>query len=245
MKNTLYILLAIFSLSSCASELSRTKYSSPSTSSFYWTSNESSNELDAMDTDDRFMEITTDINGNNIQVNARSDRKILYSGNMHLLVKNIDTTIAQVKHIAKIMNGYVSESGTYSTTIFVPADQLNAAMKNLRELGSVQTYSIESDDVTENYLDIGIRLENAKKARNRYLELLAKAENVEAALKVEKELERLNGEIDSMEGKLKFWDHRMEYSPITVRYTAKKKLGILGWVGFGLYQTVKWLFVRS
>jgi hypothetical protein len=102
-----------------------------------------------------------------------------------------------------------------------------------------------SEDVTEKYMDMGIRLDNAKKARVRYLELLARAENVEAALKVEKELERLNGEIDVIEGKLKFWDHRFEYSIIQISYTEKKKLGILGWVGLGLYQTVKWLFIRG
>lgn len=132
-----------------------------------------------------------------------------------------------------------------STTIYVPAPQLNEALQKLKTMGAVQYYQIESEDVTENYLDVGIRLENAKKARSRYLELLARAENVEAALKVEKELERLNGEIDSLEGKLKFWDHRMEYSPIQIHYTEKKKLGILGWVGYGMYQTVKWLFIRG
>ena len=45
-------------------------------------------------------------------------------------------------------------------------------------------------------MDLEIRLENAEKARNRYLELLDKAETVGEVLSVEKELERLNEKID-------------------------------------------------
>jgi hypothetical protein len=88
-------------------------------------------------------------------------------------------------------------------------------------------------------------LDNASNARKRYLELLAKAETVEAALKVEKELERLNGEIDSLEGKINQLKHLSEYSTITVYLEEKVKPGILGYVGIGLYESVKWIFVRN
>jgi hypothetical protein len=84
----------------------------------------------------------------------------------------------------------------------VKSEHLNDAIKEISELGKVQGKSLSGQDVTEEYLDFQIRLENAEKSRERYLELLAKAENVEAALKVEKELERLNGTIDLLKGKM-------------------------------------------
>jgi hypothetical protein len=77
------------------------------------------------------------------------------------------------------------------------------------------------------------------------LELLAKAENVEAALKVEKELERLNSTIDLLKGKMNRINHLAEFSTITINLKEKKKPGIIGYVGIGIYRSVKWLFVRN
>jgi hypothetical protein len=49
------------------------------------------------------------------------------------LVKNTDTTIARIKSIAKSMNGYVSESGSNNSTIFVPASQLHESLQLLKK----------------------------------------------------------------------------------------------------------------
>ena len=74
---------------------------------------------------------------------------------------------------------------------------------------------------------------------------MEEAENVEAALKVEKELERLNEKIDLLKGKINRIDHLSEYSTISINYEQHKKPGILGYIGLGLYKGVKWLFVRN
>ena len=172
-------------------------------------------------------------------------RMILYNASINLKVKNIDTTLAQLKNIALKYNGYATSLGNSTATIRVKAASLNAAITDIALLGKVERKNIYGEDVTDQYYDFSIRLENAQKARARYLELLAKAENVEAALKVEKELERLNGEIDLLEGKINRLKHLEEYSTITVYIHQKKKLGILGYVSVGLYKGVRWLFVRG
>lgn len=77
------------------------------------------------------------------------------------------------------------------------------------------------------------------------MELLEKAQTVEEILKVEKELERLNGEIDQLKGKIKRYDHLTQLATITIHLEEKKKLGILGYISVGLYKAVKWLFVRN
>ena len=82
-------------------------------------------------------------------------------------------------------------------------------------------------------------------ARKIYLELLKKAENVETALKVEKELERLNETIDLIKGKMNRINNLAEYSTIVINLKEKKKPGIIGYIGIGLYHSVKWLFVRN
>lgn len=172
-------------------------------------------------------------------------KKIIYSANIELVIKNPDTVNNHIKDIAKKYEGYVSKIGTSYTKIRVKSNHLQAAIKDISALGKVRSKSLSGEDVTDSYLDFQIRLENAEKARKRYLELLSKAENVEAALLVEKELERLNTTIDMLKGKMNRIDHLAAYSTITIDLEEKVKIGIVGYVFYGLYHGVKWLFVRN
>jgi hypothetical protein len=120
------------------------------------------------------------------------ERKINFSAFLSLIVDKPDTANVHIENIAKKYNGYINEIGTYRTIIRVNSENLDAAIKEISALGKVKSKNILGQDVTEEYSDYQIRLDNAEKARKRYLELLAKAEDVQATLKVEKELERLN-----------------------------------------------------
>jgi hypothetical protein len=135
--------------------------------------------------------------------------------------------------------------GSRKTIIRVKSKNLYKAIEAIRKLGKLTDKTVSADDVTDNYFDLFIRLENAEKARKRYLELLEKAQNVDETLKVEKELERLNTDIDLLKGKISKLEHLSEYSTITIYVSEKKKLGILGYVGVGVYKVVKWFFVRN
>ncbi len=173
------------------------------------------------------------------------ERKILFSAYLSLTVKIPDTANSHIEKIAKKYKGYINETGTYRTIIRVKSEHLNAAIKEVSKLGKVESKEISGQDVTEEYLDYGIRLDNAEKSRKRYLELLAKAKNVEEALKVEKELERLNETIDLLKGRMNRIDHLSEFSTITINLKKNKKPGLIGYLGIGLYNSVKWLFVRN
>lgn len=178
----------------------------------------------------------------NSELNAR---KIIYQANLKLTAEVPETVNENIEAIAKNHEGYVQELGTYNATIRVKSDKLNQALDEIETLGKVSDKNISGTDQTEQYLDLQIRLENAEKARDRYLELLKQAENVEAALLVEKELERLNGMIDLYKGKLNRIGHLAEFSTIHIKLQEKVKPGLLGYVGIGAYSAVKWLFVRS
>lgn len=173
------------------------------------------------------------------------NRVVIYNANIGLAVKNADTVNANLSRIAERYKGYALTLGNEYSVIRVKSQLLKEAVVEVGKLGKVKYKRISGEDVTDDYQDSEIRLDNAKKARQRYLELLAKAENVQAALMVEKELERLNKEIDQLEGHLKRLDHLSEFSTITVNLDKKVKPGILGYIGMGLYYSVKWLFVRN
>lgn len=183
--------------------------------------------------------------GSEKEIVGNADRKIIYSTDIQLTVKQPDTAAVQISAIAKKYNGYVQTSGTSLCVIRVEEKNLKSAENDIALLGKVESKTSSGQDVTGEYMDFQIRLENAEKARERYLELLAKAENVQAALLVEKELERLNETIELMKGQMNRIDHLSTYATITVYLKEKKKPGIIGYIGVGIYKAVKWLFVRN
>jgi hypothetical protein len=170
---------------------------------------------------------------------------LVYNATMWVQVKQVDTVMNQLTRLAAAENGYVVSKNNYSMVLRIETTHLESAMTQIAQFGKVESKSISTTDVSADYEDTRIRLDNAEKARNRYLELLAKAENVEAALKVEKELERLNTEIDMLRGRVGKLEHDVRYSTITVHYSEKTKLGVLGYVFVGLWKGVSWLFVRG
>lgn len=186
-----------------------------------------------------------DQSGQDLNRERSQDRKIIFSADLSLTVVHPDSANRQIEKVAKKFDGYINEIGSSKTIIRVKSDSLAAALDELSKIGKVTNKSLTGKDVTEAYLDLEIRLENAEKARDRYLELLQKAETVEEILQVEKELERLNEKIDLLKGQMNRINHLDEFSTITVYLKEKKKPGALGYLGLGLYHAVKWLFVRN
>lgn len=172
-------------------------------------------------------------------------KMLVYNANIGITVKNSDSTISQITRIAAEQKGYVVSKSNYQITIRIESEKLDGTVAQVSKLGKLTRKSISTTDVSDNYADIKIRLDNAEKARTRYLELLAKAENVEAALKVEKELERLNTEIDQLRGQMIKMEHDVRFSTLTVSVNQKQKLGPLGYLFVGIGKGIGWLFVRG
>lgn len=172
-------------------------------------------------------------------------KMLVYNANIGITVKNSDTTISQITRIASEQKGYVVSKSNYRITIRIESEKLDGTIAQVSKLGKLTSKSVSTTDVSDNYADIKIRLDNAEKARTRYLELLAKAENVEAALKVEKELERLNTEIDQLRGQMIKMEHDVRFSTLTVNVNQKQKLGPLGYLFVGIGKGIGWLFVRG
>lgn len=179
----------------------------------------------------------------NDQTSTQGPRIILMSGYLTLIVDDPEKDSQKVASLAKKYGGYVQTSGNYSVILRVEANRLEEAMKEIASYGNVEDRQIRGDDVTDQYYDSKIRLENKVKARERYLELLKKAENVTAAVGVEKELERLNGEIESLKGQINRLEHLSTYSTINVTIEKRIRPGPLGYVFAGVFYAVKWLFV--
>ncbi len=173
------------------------------------------------------------------------ERKVLKAASLSVVVAQPDSAVAKTVRLASAYGGFMTSTANNLAVIRVPANRFNEAMDEIAEYGKLKDKRITGEDVTDSYLDLGIRLENAEKSRKRYLELLARAETVEAALAVERELERLNEIIDRYKGQRNRMDKLEQFATIRVNFQQKAKLGPLGFLFKGLYSGVKWLFVRK
>ena len=182
------------------------------------------------------------------QFDRNDTRMMIFNASLRMSVKNADSLNRELNEITSRFEGYAVTLGYSKSTIRVPASRLNDVIVEISKLGKMSAKTLVGSDVTDDFKDYQVRLENATKARQRYLELLQKAENVEATLAVEKELERLNGEIEMMKGKMERMNHLVSFSTIDIdiyQQEDKKKPGIIGYVALYTYKGVKWLFVRG
>ena len=176
---------------------------------------------------------------------STSDRKIIRSARIDLSVTDPDSTVVRLIKLAEELEGYVAQSGTDGATLRLPAAALDHSLERIATYGKVTDRSISGQDVTEEYRDVGIRLDNAERSRQRYLELLAKAQNVEETLLVERELERLTETIDRLKGRQQLLDNQEAFATVRVYVRERVRPGPLGYVVKGLYGVVRWLFVRN
>ncbi|MBI5480251.1 MAG: DUF4349 domain-containing protein [Deltaproteobacteria bacterium] len=176
---------------------------------------------------------------------AKADpaRFIVRSAYLRIERKDPENGVTAAAELARRLGGWVQRTENKAATIMVPAEKLDAALDELGRLGKVAKKDVRGEDVTEEYLDLRIRLDNLEKARLRYLDLLNQAQNVGETLAVEKELERITVDIERLKGRLGYLERVVRYSTIQVLFERPQSPGPVGWVFYILYHGVKWLFV--
>ncbi|HPS37370.1 MAG TPA: DUF4349 domain-containing protein, partial [Candidatus Omnitrophota bacterium] len=115
----------------------------------------------------------------------------------------------------------------------VRPEELEAVLGDVRRLGKVKSESVNVQDVTETYVDLQSRLNNLRMVRDRFVNLLnEKAKQVKDIVEIEKELSRVGGEIEAMEGRLKYLDSQIDLSTVTVNFF-EERAGLLGGLDLG------------
>ena len=154
-------------------------------------------------------------------------RVILYEATLGVSVFDVDQTLQKTKALAEEAGGWMQAITTESISVRVPAEKFEALLAKLEDLGGVYQRDVVGQDVSEEFMDLRIRLENAKALRDRLSGLLSQAQKVEDALKIEVELGRVTQDIETLEGKIRFLQSRAAFSTITLharlRETARPK----------------------
>lgn len=154
---------------------------------------------------------------------------IIRTAQLSLIAKDFDRARANLGLILNRHRGYVGEldaggstgSGrTLTATLRVPADQLDAALIEVKALGRVESESQSGQDVTSQYVDLQARLDNARHTEERLSDLLRdRTGKLSDVLAVEQELDRVRGEIEQMEAERKNMGNQVSYATLHAMIT--------------------------
>ncbi|MBN1544365.1 DUF4349 domain-containing protein [Candidatus Woesearchaeota archaeon] len=173
-----------------------------------------------------------------------AELKIIRNAQMSLEVDDYFIASQKVEAYARKYGGYVSNSDARAddnsrrsgtVTIRVPEIHFDAVLAELSLLGDIQSKNTDGSDVTEQYIDLQARINNSKAHEARLVKMYQNASNVNEMMNVERELSRVRGDIERMQGQLRYMDNRVEMSTITVTLYEPAPV-VKQW---GIWQSVK------
>lgn len=141
---------------------------------------------------------------------------LIYTANVTMAVFETKKTLDDAEKLAKGMGGYLVRRDDRSITFRVPSGKFDGALEQVMKLGDVLGREVSVKDVTEEYFDLKVRVRNLEVVRERLEALLLKATKVDEALAVERELERVAGNIERIKGRLKLLQELVAFSTITL-----------------------------
>lgn len=180
-------------------------------------------------------------------VGPQTDKYFIWSGNISLEHKDVSTCEEDVINEVKALSGKVKAKRNFGDSVsidfLVPNTNFDKCMANIKKCGTLLSERVYSEDVTAEYVDTQSRLDNLIKTRDKYKALLDKAQTVEEILKVERELSRIQSEIDAKQAVFNALKNDVTQYEISVEIEKKEVKGPLGYVFSGIGYLVKKLFI--
>jgi hypothetical protein len=151
---------------------------------------------------------------------------LVYTANLAIAVHHVDERQEQLIALAREHHGFFSVRTGDQLVLRVPAADFDAVMQAIEAAGSILSREVRAEDVGQQYRDIRIRISALDTMRERLEQLLGRAENVEHALQVERELERVVTQLELLKGQLRHLDDRIAYSTITIMFRPVQTLQV-------------------
>jgi hypothetical protein len=175
---------------------------------------------------------------------AQQPRIIIYTGDIALVVKNTRDSVKAITALATEKGGYVSNSNIYqyndvprgSISIRIPAEMYAETLVALREMSiRVERENTGTQDVTEEFTDLQARKTNLEFTEAALQTLLDERQRVGSTsdiLEVHRELTNIRGQVEQIEGRMRYLANQSALSTITVELTPDvlyQPVSIAGW----------------
>ncbi len=179
---------------------------------------------------------------NQAQQPETQERLIIRTGNIDIVVEDPEASLTDIGRLADRLGGWVVTSEVRQTsqeakagaiTLRIPADQFDEMVSQVKAMALEVTWeSTNSQDVTDEFVDLSSRLGNLEATADRVRAFLDTAKDVEEALAVNQELSRLEEEIEVIKGRMQFLSQSAAFSTLTVSLTPDTEshpIEVAGW----------------
>lgn len=155
------------------------------------------------------------------------DRKLIKNGRIGFQTDDLDKTYQNILKVVKQYDAYVSSDENHNNygelrhdiTVRIPAKNFDKFVETVgKGVDEFDYKEIQTQDVTAEYLDVEARIKTKKEMENRYLAILQQAKNVTEMLEIERQLGGVRGEIESMEGRLRFLKNQVSFSTLNISF---------------------------
>lgn len=151
--------------------------------------------------------------------------KIIKNGTLSFEVTELEVTKTKIDSLLKDTNGYYENEQyhsygnriAYSLNIRVPNAKFGTLINKLENgVGKLKSKNISAKDVTKEYVDLNIRLENKLAYLKQYQTILLKAKSIKEILEVQEKIRRIEEEIESKKGRIKYLDNKVNFSTLNL-----------------------------
>ncbi|WP_167855690.1 DUF4349 domain-containing protein [Hymenobacter fodinae] len=155
-----------------------------------------------------------------------SARKIIYHAEVRVKVDDLVKTNARMDSLTRAYGAYISDASEerqegqweHQMKIRVLPGQFQQLLNSLNGLGTLQSKTLGTDDVTAEHADKSARLRTKRAVEQRYVALLSQAKKIADILAIEEKIGEVREEIESTESRLKTLNDHIGYSTISLTY---------------------------
>jgi hypothetical protein len=133
-------------------------------------------------------------------------------------------SIRDIVSIARDNGGYVlstdeqdDQTGRATVVLRIPAASFETALSDAESVGEVTRETVAGEDVGQEFVDLEARLRNFEAQEAVLLRLMARSESVTDTLRVQRELQDVQLEIERLRGRLRWLRDQTDLSTIKVR----------------------------
>ncbi|MDQ3953314.1 MAG: DUF4349 domain-containing protein [Actinomycetota bacterium] len=176
-----------------------------------------------------YMESETEgLSADGVDVSLKSSampERVIKTADLRLEVADgrLGQTLREGREIAEAAGGFLLSTSIDGVdrrrgefVIRVPAERFEETLSALEELGTIAGEDVRGEDVSQEFVDLEARLRNATAQEEVLFRLYDRSDSIADTIRVQRELEDVQLEIERLRGRLRFLKDRTDLSTISV-----------------------------
>jgi hypothetical protein len=152
------------------------------------------------------------------------DRKVIKNADLEIMADDASALYGNIAAYAAQLGGYEHSYSIYnhetysiiSAELKIPPEKLGVFVTFIGENGDIINSSMRSEDITENYFDAKTRLDTKRRSLESYYQLLRNASGVEEIVSVQRIIDGITEDIESLEGRLNLWNSQVSMATVNL-----------------------------